>query len=74
MARYVFPAVVSLLGAPWWGLSGQRALRATPAVAWLPAGSPMSDRSKVMTQWRRDNLVLQVGECVWDPQPHPVKR
>jgi len=36
-------------------------LRAMLAVAKLLVGSPMSDRSKVMTQTKRDTLVLQVG-------------
>ena len=36
-------------------------LRAMLAVAKLLVGSPMPDRSKVMTQTKRDTLVLQVG-------------
>jgi hypothetical protein len=36
-------------------------LRAMPAVAYLLAGLPMPDRSKMMTQTKRDTLVLQVG-------------
>jgi len=60
------PPVVSLLGAPWWALSGQRTLRVIPVVAWLPTGSPMSDRSKVMTQKIYDIFV----NCNW--VRHPV--
>jgi hypothetical protein len=44
----------------WWGLRGQMILRAMPAVALLLAGSPLPDRSKVMTQTKRDTLFLQV--------------
>jgi hypothetical protein len=33
----------------------------------------MPDRSKVMTQTKRDNLVLQVGGWAWGKQPHPIK-
>jgi len=31
----------------------------------LLVGSPMPDRSKVMTQTKRDNLVLQFGGLAW---------
>ena len=31
----------------------------------LLVGSPMPDGSKVMTQTKRDDLVLQVGDLVW---------
>jgi hypothetical protein len=40
-------------------------LRAKPVVAWLLAGSPKPDRSKVMTQTKSDTLVLQVGGWAW---------
>jgi hypothetical protein len=40
-------------------------LRAKQAVAKLLAGSPKPDRSKVMTQTKRDTLVLQVGGWAW---------
>jgi hypothetical protein len=33
----------------------------------------MSDRSRVMTQTKRDTLVLQVGGMAWGKQPHTVK-
>jgi hypothetical protein len=33
----------------------------------------MLDRSKLMTQTKRDTLVLQVGGWAWSLQPHPVK-
>jgi hypothetical protein len=33
----------------------------------------MPDRSKVMTQTKRDTLVLQVGGLAWGKQPHTVK-
>jgi hypothetical protein len=33
----------------------------------------MPDRSKVMTQTKRDTLVLQVGGLAWGEQPHIVK-
>jgi hypothetical protein len=45
----------------WEGLSGQKTLRAMPAVALLLVGPPLLDRSKVMTQTKRDTLVLHVG-------------
>ena len=44
----------------WWGLCGQMILRSMP------------DRSKVMTQTKRDTLFLQVGGWVWG-WPHPIK-
>ena len=31
----------------------------------LPVGPPMPDRSRVMTQTKRDTLVLQVGGLAW---------
>jgi len=31
----------------------------------LPVGNPMQDRSRVMTQTKRDTLVLQVGGLAW---------
>jgi hypothetical protein len=31
------------------------------------------DRSRVMTQTKRDNLVLQVGGLAWGQQPHTVR-
>jgi hypothetical protein len=33
----------------------------------------MPDRSKVMTQTKRDTLVLQVGGWAWRYKPHPLK-
>jgi hypothetical protein len=33
----------------------------------------MPDRSKVMTQTKRDTLILQVGGLAWDKQPHTVQ-
>jgi hypothetical protein len=33
----------------------------------------MPDRSRVMTQTKRDTLVLQVGGLAWGKQPHTVK-
>jgi hypothetical protein len=33
----------------------------------------MPDRSRVMTQTKRDTLVLQVGGWAWGSQPHTVK-
>jgi len=39
----------------------------------LPVGPPMSDRSSVMTQTKKDTLVLQVGGLAWGYQPHTVK-
>jgi hypothetical protein len=56
----------------WWGLRGQMILRAVLVVVWLLLGPPMPDRSKVMTQTKRDTLVLQVGGWVWG-WPHPIK-
>ena len=35
------------------------------AVAQLLVRPPASDRSKVITQTKRDNLVLQVEGCAW---------
>jgi hypothetical protein len=48
-------------------------LRAMPAVAWLLAGPPMPDRSKVVTQVKRDTLVLQVGGWGMGLTTHPHK-
>jgi len=45
----------------WWGLRGQMILRSMLAVAYLLVGPSMPDRSRVMTQTKRDTLVLQVG-------------
>jgi hypothetical protein len=39
----------------------------------LPVGPPMPDRSRVMTQTKRDTLVLQVGGLAWGLQSHTVK-
>jgi lambda repressor-like predicted transcriptional regulator len=33
----------------------------------------MPDRSKVMTQTKRDTLVLQVGVLAWGYEPHTLK-
>jgi hypothetical protein len=33
----------------------------------------MPDRSRVRTQTKRDNLVLQVGGLAWGEQPHTLK-
>jgi len=43
------------------------------AVAKLLVGPPMPDRPRVMTQTKRDYLVLQVGGWAWGWQPHTVK-
>jgi len=40
----------------------------------LLVGPPMPDRSRVMTQTKRDTLVLQVGGLAWGLQPHTVKK
>jgi len=40
-------------------------LNAMLAVTWLLAKSPMIDRSKVITQKKRDALVFQVAGWVW---------
>ena len=58
----------------WWGLRSQMILRAMLVVAQLLVGRPMSDRSKVMTQTKRDTLVLQVGSWASGWQPVTVKR
>jgi len=39
----------------------------------LPAGPPMPDRSRAMTQTKRDTLVPQVGGWAQGLQPCPVK-
>ena len=39
----------------------------------LLVGPPMPDRSRVMTQMKRDTLVLQAGGWVSGQQPHPIK-
>ena len=57
----------------WWGLFGRRILRVMPAVAYLLARSPMSNKWKVMTQTKRDILVPQVWDWAWD-QAQPVKK
>jgi len=44
------------------------------AVAQLLIRPPASDRSKVITQTKRDNLVLHIGGCAWGLQPHPIKK
>jgi hypothetical protein len=44
-----------------------------PAVALLPEGSPKPDRSRVMTQTKRDTLVLQVGSWARGRLLLPVK-
>jgi hypothetical protein len=33
----------------------------------------MPDRSRVMTQTKRDTMVIQVGGLAWGYQPHTVK-
>jgi len=40
----------------------------------LLVGPPMPDRSRVMTQTKRDTLVLQVGGWAQGRQPCPVKK
>jgi hypothetical protein len=57
----------------WEGLSGQIIPRAMPAVALLLVGPPLPDRSKVMTQTKRDTLVLQVGSYAKGQFPIHVK-
>jgi hypothetical protein len=52
----------------WWGLCGHVIPRATLAVVYacmLLVGPPMPDRSRVMTQTKRDTMVLQVGGLAW---------
>ena len=44
-----------------WSLCGQMIQGAMTAVAYLWEGSSMADRTKVMTQTKRDTLVLQVA-------------
>jgi len=39
----------------------------------LLVGPPMPDRSRVMTQTKRDTLVLQVGGLAWGKEPNTVK-
>jgi hypothetical protein len=40
----------------------------------LLVGPPMPDRSRVMTQTKKDTLVLQVGGLAWGLQSHKVKK
>jgi hypothetical protein len=47
--------------------------RAMPAVALLLEAPPLPDRSKVMTQIKRDTLVLQVGGYAKGQLPIHVK-
>jgi hypothetical protein len=54
-------------------LCGHVIPRAMPAVALLPEGSPMPDRSRVMAQTKRDTLVLQVGAWATGRLLLPVK-
>jgi len=56
----------------WWGLCGQMILRSMLVVAKLLVRPSMPDRSKVMTQTKRDTLVLHVGGWAWR-WCHPVK-
>jgi len=44
-----------------------------PAVTWLLAKSPMIDRSKMITQIKRDALVFQVADWVWGRHLTPNK-
>jgi hypothetical protein len=39
----------------------------------LLVGPPMPDRSRVTTQTKRDNLVLQVGGLAWANNPTQYK-
>jgi len=48
-------------------------LKAMPAVAKLLIGPSTPDKSKVMTQTKRDTLVLQVAGWAWGSEPHPIK-
>jgi len=57
----------------WWGLCGQMILRAVLAVLMLLAWNHVPERSKVVTQTKRDTLVLQVGGWAWGWRSHPVK-
>ena len=40
----------------------------------LLVGPLMPDRSRVMTQTKRDTLALEVGGWAWGQQPHPIKK
>jgi hypothetical protein len=40
----------------------------------LLVGPPIPDRSRVMTQTKRDTLVLHAGGLAWGQQPHTVKK
>jgi hypothetical protein len=48
--------------------------RAMPAVALILVEPPLLDRSKVMTQTKRDTLVLQVGGYAKGQLPIHVKK
>jgi len=52
----------------WWGLCGQRIL-----TVMLKLTHPIQDRTKVMTQIKRDTLVLQVEGWAWGWWPHLLK-
>ena len=58
----------------WWGLCGQMILWSMLVIAWLLVWPSTPERSKVMTQTKRDTLVLQVGGWEWGWHPHPVKK
>ena len=66
-ARLIFIDLITriILGEEWCGLCGQIILIAKLAVAQLLVRPTASDRSKVITQTKRDTLVLQVGGCAW---------
>jgi len=45
----------------WWGFARSYEPESYAGGSLLLVGSPMPDRSKVMTQTKRDTLALQVG-------------
>jgi hypothetical protein len=49
-------------------------LRAMLAVAYATVGPSLPDRSRVMTQTKRNTLVLQVRCLGWGLQSHTVKQ
>ena len=53
----------------WWGLHGKMILRAVLSVMQLLVGPPVPDRSKMMTQTKRDTLILLVGCRAKNPTP-----
>ena len=56
-----------------WGLCGHMFLRSMLAVGYATGRAPMPDRSRVMTQKKRDTLILQAWGWAWGYLPHPIK-